>query len=258
MIISNTQQLERYLEIGKISTEILFQLHQTVEVGVTPLEIDALADKLAAKHQVVPNFKGVGPKNNPYQHPTCIAVNDTVVHGIPNDRPFQDGDIVKVDFGITKNELHTDHCFTVGVGNLTAADERLIKVSRDAIQAAAKKAITGNKVGDLGFTIQSQANQAGFNVAKEFVGHGIGQTMHDSPQIPAYGSPGTGLPLRKGMVLCVEAQILAGEDEVYIADDGWSVKTEDGKKAAMFEYMVIVDERRPKIITPTWDWPIRV
>ena len=258
MIIKNDAELKQYQQLARISTNILEQLRRAVKIGVTPLVIDALADKLSKKYKVKPNFKGVGPKNNQYQHATCIAVNDTVVHGIPDDRPFEDGDVVKVDFGIEKDGLQTDHCFTVGVGNLSAADEHLIKTAKKAIQTAAKKAIVGSRVGDLGFIIQSIANQNGCTVAKEFVGHGIGHTMHDEPQIPAYGNKGKGQELKKGMVLCVEAQILAGEDDIYFADDGWTVKTCDGSKAAMFEYMVVVQADKPIFLTPTLNWPIRV
>ncbi len=256
MIIRSQKQLKKYQEAAKISTEILNELRQAVKIGATPLEVDRLADKLADQHNARPNFKGVGPAGNKYKHATCISVNDTVVHGIPDHRMFEEGDLVKVDFGIEKNNLHTDHCFTVGLGALDAEDERLIEAGKEAVQAAVYKAVAGNYTGDLGFTMQSIVNQAGFSVAKEFVGHGIGATMHDQPQIPAYGKPGRGYELEEGMVLCIEAQVLAGEDDVYFTDDGWTVKTRDGEKAVMFEYMVVVGPEKPVILTPTLNWPI--
>ncbi|MBD3250143.1 MAG: type I methionyl aminopeptidase [Candidatus Pacebacteria bacterium] len=256
MIIENDQQLAAYQEAGKISTEILDQLRQAVKAGATGLELDQLADKLCAKHQVRPNFKGVGAPANPYQHATCVSVNDTVVHGIPDDRPFEPGDVVKVDFGIEYQGLNTDHCFTVGVGKLKPSDHNLVSTAKKAIEKAASQAVAGNRTGDLGFIIQSTANRAGLTVAKEFVGHGIGSSLHDEPQIPGLGQPNTGQVLKKGMVLCVEAQILAGKDEVYIESDGWTVKTMDGKNAAMFEYMVVVGQKKPIYLTPTQDWGI--
>jgi methionyl aminopeptidase len=132
-----------------------------------------------------------------------------------------------------------------------------MKVARKAIQEAAKKAVVGNKVGDLGYTMQSIVEEAGFSVAKEFVGHGIGRGLHDEPQIPAWGIRNSGRYLEEGMVLCVEAQVMASRsDRLYIDDDGWTVKSDDGAKAAMFEYMVVVKKGKPIFLTPTMDWPL--
>ncbi len=256
MIIKNTQQLKKYQEAGKLSAKILGQLRQAVKKGVTPLEVDQLADELCAQHQVKPCFKGVGPRDNAYKYATCIAVNDTVVHGIPDDRPFEDGDVVKVDFGINYQGLNTDHCFTVGVGEVSAEDVNLIKTAKKAIQKAAHKAVVGKTTGDLGHIMEKESLKQGFNVAKEFVGHGIGHSLHENPQIPAYGKPGSGSVLKRGMVLCVEAQIIAGRDDIFVERDGWTVKTVDGSKVAMFEYMVVVQPKKPLFLTPTLDWPI--
>ncbi len=256
MIIHTSQQLAQYQAVAKLSTAILAQLYDVVKPGVTPLEIDALAEKLCQKNQVIPGFKGVGPANNLYRHATCISVNDTVVHGIPNNRPFQPGDIVKVDFGIIKDGLQTDHCFTLGLAPLTKIDDNLIKVSREAVQTAVKLAVVGNTTGDLGFAMQSVIEKGGCNVAKEFIGHGIGHEMHEAPQLPAYGVKGTGRILQEGLVLCVEAQVLAGSADVVFKEDGWTVKTQDGKKAGMFEYMVVVGREKPIVLTPTLDWAV--
>lgn len=257
MIINNDYQLEQYQQACRISTQILNQLRLAIKPGVTGLEIDQLADKLCQKNQVKPNFKGQGLPDNPYRHATCVSVNEVVVHGIPDDRPFQPGDVIKVDFGIEYQGLNTDHCFTVGLEPLNFEQRRLVTVTQEAIEASARKAIAGNRIGDLSHAIQSRVEAAGFSVAKEFVGHGIGHTMHDSPQIPAFGQPGTGVELRPGMVLCVEAQVLEGDDCVYIDQaDGWTVKTCDGGKAAMFEYMVLVGKRQAEFLTPTTHWPL--
>lgn len=256
MIIKNKQQLQKYQAVAQLSTKILQQLHQAIKVGVTPLQIDELAEKLCLEHQVQPSFKGVGPVNNAYQYATCIAVNDMVVHGIPNSRPFKAGDVISVDFGLIKDGLQTDHCFTLGLAPLKAEDERLIKVSREAVLAGVKQAVTGHTTGDVGFAIQNIVEQAGFNVAKEFIGHGIGKQMHDEPELPAYGRQGWGEALKEGMVLCVEAQVLVGSDRVIFNKDGWTVKTADGNNSAMFEYMVVVGANQPKILTQTMGWEV--
>jgi len=258
MIISSTKQLNQYREAAKLSMEILWQLHQKVAEGVTPLEIDELADQLCHQHNVKPNFKGVGHKNNPYRHATCIAVNDTVVHGIPQAISLMAGDLVKVDFGLEYQGLNTDHCFTVGVGKLAANDQKLLITGRQAVLTAAQSAITGKHTGDLGHLMESIAGKQGFSVTEQYVGHGIGRTLHEEPQIPAWGEAGKGSVLQKGMVLCVEAQVLAGDNEVYVTNDGWSVRTADGGNAVMFEFMVIVDKPQPEFLTPTMNWPLLV
>ncbi len=257
MFVRTPSDLAKYQRIADVSTEILGQLRESVRIGVTPLAIDELAFELCAKNGGKPNFVGVGSKNNLYTHATCISVNDTILHGIPDEVPLQHGDIIKVDFGFNYQGLNTDHCFTVAVGGfLNEADEKLVKTARKAIQSAAKLAIAGRRVGDLGYAMASTAWDSGFDVVKEFVGHGIGATLHDEPQIPAYGKKGKGEVLQEGMVICVEAQIVAGSDEIYQLEDGWTIKTVDGGKAAMFEYMVVVGKRQPTFLTKTWDWPV--
>ncbi len=257
MIISSDHQLEKYKEIGKKSADILWQLWQATVEGATPTAIDKLAERLCQKNGVIPAFKGVGSKKNPYRYVTCIGVNDGVVHGIPTDIPLEKGDIVKVDFGIIDEGFYTDHCFTKSIGEPSEEDLRLMKVARRSVQEAARKAIVGNRVGDLGYTMQSVAEKAGFSTVKEYVGHGIGFTMHDEPQIPAWGQIRKGLTLRRGEVLCIEAQVIASEDDgVYMEEDGWTIKSTSGAKAAMFEYMVVVQEHKPVFLTPTLDWPL--
>ncbi|HPS40761.1 MAG TPA: type I methionyl aminopeptidase [Candidatus Woesebacteria bacterium] len=257
MIINSDHQLLKYQQIGKKSTDILWQLWQAAVEGITPIEIDQLAAKLCQKNAVLPAFKGVGSKKNPYRYVTCIGINDVVVHGIPSETPLQKGDLVKVDFGIIEDGFYTDHCFTKAIGQPSEADLRLMKVARRSVQEAARKAIVGNQIGDLGFTMQTVAEKAGFSTVKEFVGHGIGLTMHDDPQIPAWGKVRKGLTLKRGQVLCVEAQIIASRDDsVYMEDDGWTIRSNSGAKAAMFEYMVVVQERRPIFLTPTLEWPL--
>lgn len=256
MIIEDEKTLALYKQAGKLSSQILGQLRQAIKVGVTPAEIEELAQDLCAKHKVKASFMGVGPKNNQYQYATCISVNDTVLHGIPNDQAFKDGDLVKVDFGIIYQGLHTDHCFTVGVGEVSNEDLRLLKVSRAAVQKAAFKAVAGNRVGDLSNMMFKTAVKGNFDTVKEYVGHGIGYTLHDDPQIPSFGKAHSGPVLQEGMVLCVECQVLAGSDEIYTADDGWTIKTADGAKSAMFEYMVVVGKKKALFLTPTLDWPL--
>jgi len=257
MILKTLADIKKYEEVTKLSTGILWQLHQKTAEGVTPLEIDKLADQLCKENGVRPNFKGVGGPRNPYKYSTCIAVNDTVVHGIPQDKPLEKGDLVKVDFGIEKDGLNTDHCFTVVIGDyLSKEDERLMKTSRKAVLKAAQTAMVGKTTGDLGYIMESMVEAEGFSVAEQYVGHGIGRTLHDEPQIPAWGTPGKGQKLKEGMVICVEAQVIAGSNDLYTDNDGWSVKTRDQSNSVMFEYMVVVGKKSANILTKTMDWPL--
>jgi len=257
MTIQSASELKRYQQAADKSMKILKKLFDATVEGAKPLQIDHLADRECQKMGVVPCFKGVGPKKNKYRWATCISVNDTVVHGIPDNQPLKKGDLVKVDFGINDNSWFTDHCFTKSIGKPSPEDERLMTVARKAISAAADLAVVGNKVGDLGAKMQSIIEASGFSVVKEFVGHSIGHGLHDAPQVPAYGRNNTGASLTEGMVLCVEAQALASNsDQVYIEDNGWTVKTTDGSKAAMFEYMVIVGKKEAKYLTDTRHWPL--
>lgn len=257
MIIRSQEELKRYQQAADKSMKILKKLFDATVVGITPLEIDALADQECLKMGVIPCFKGVGPKNNKYRWATCISVNDTVLHGIPENKPLKKGDLVKVDFGINDDSWITDHCFSKSVGKPKPAEYRLLTVARKAIIAGANLAIVGKKTGDIGAKIQEVVEGAGFSVVKEFVGHGVGHSLHDAPQLPAYGQRGTGFTLKEGMVLCVEAQVLGSKsDRVYVDDNAWTVKTVDGSKSAMFEYMVLVAKKEAIFLTDTRHWPL--
>jgi len=257
MTIRSPQELKRYQQAADKSTKILKTLFDATKAGVTPREIDHLADQECQKIGVIPCFKGVGPKNNKYHWATCISVNDTVVHGIPEDQVLKKGDLVKVDFGINDDSWFTDHCFTKSIGQPSPEDQRLMTVSRKAIIAGANLALVGKRTGDIGAKIQAIIEASGFSVVKEFVGHGIGHDMHDVPQIPAHGRAGTGTILKEGMVLCVEAQALASKsDQIYVEENGWTIKTAGGSKAAMFEYMVVVGKKQAIFLTDTRDWPL--
>lgn len=254
MTITNPHVFKLYQQAGELSTEILGRLKDAVKPRVLPIEIDRLAESLCRRYRVRPAFKGVNP-GNPYQYSTCISVNEVVVHGVPSrQQKIQVGDVVKVDFGLVYQGLYTDHCFTVAVGKFTPQTKKLIVTAREAVLAAVPLAAAGNYTGDLGRAMEAVAQSSGFKVLKQYTGHGIGRSLHDPPSIPAFGEPGSGTRLEKNMVLCLEAQVVSGSDAVVIDDDGWSVKTKDGRPAAMFEYMVVVGEKQPSILTETRDW----
>ncbi len=258
MIIKSSSELQTYKQATKISTQILRELYQAIKPGILPIEIDQLAGKLCKENGVQPSFKGVVNGNLIYKHNSCISVNDEILHGIPNaQRKIQEGDLVKVDFGIIHQGLFTDHCFTVGVGEISEQEKQLLKIGREAVLNAVKLAKPGNYTGDLGHAMHTAAFRAGFDTLKQYIGHGIGRSLHEYPEIPAYGQAGSGSELRKNMIVCIECQVVPGSDQVYIEDNGWTVKTTDGNKGVMFEYMVRVD-KKPEILTTTQDWSLIV
>ncbi len=251
MIISKPKEEKILREASEISMRILQKLGESIKEGVTSLDIDRKAGVLCREYNVKAAFKKVSG----YNYNTCISVNDVAVHGVPNDIPFKKGDLVSIDFGIVYKGMYTDHCWTWSIGKPDENREKLLKVGRAAVENAVQKAVTGNRTGDLGFEMEKEANVNGFNILEMFVGHGIGKTLHDEPEILAYGEKGTGELLVDGMVICVECQVVddIGSD-VRIDEDGWSAKTMNGGNSVMFEYMVIVRKDSPIILTNSLNW----
>lgn len=258
MIVKSAAKLATYKKATQISTKILAKLREAIKPGIYPIELDKLAGKLCKRYEVKSSFKGVVNGNLTYGFNSCISINDEILHGIPNhQRKIQVGDLVKIDFGIIHQDFYTDHCFTVGVGRVSTEDQKLLEVGREAVLKAVKLAKPGNRAGDLGQAMHSTAYQAGFETLKQYVGHGIGRSLHENPEIPAFGQENSGTELKKNMIICVECQVVAGSDQVYVENNGWTVKTTDGNKGVMFEYMVRVDQK-PEILTQTQNWPLTV
>ena len=259
MIIKNKKELKKYKEVCDLSIEILGRIKDFTKIGLTTLEIEIYAEKLCKEYNVKPAFQGVKVGKNPdYKFTTCISINDTVVHGVPGQEKIKEGDIVKVDFGIIKNGYYTDHCFTVGMQPMSEKDKKFIIESRNAIAKGVNEAIVGNTIGDIGYAIESHAKMHNLSVVKEFVGHSIGKSLHDLPDIPGYGTKGYGESLKKGLVICIEAQIIDGSPEIYTCQDCWTIKTQSRDKACMFEYIVMVDNKKPRILTNTLNWELFV
>lgn len=250
MIIKNPKDELMLREAADISVNILKELGENIKEGVTPLQLDNLAGVLCKEYGVKPDFKAV----DDYKYNTCISVNDVAVHGIPKDIPLKKGDLVSIDFGIEYKGYCTDHCWTWSVGKPSIKNQKLIDAGRAAVENAVERAIVGNYTGDLGYEMEHEAKANGFNILKIYVGHGIGRSMHEAPDIPAYGKKHTGDLLVDGMVICVECQVVDDNGKVYIDDDGWSAHTMNSGNSVMFEYMVIVRHNKPTILTNTLNW----
>jgi methionyl aminopeptidase len=250
MILNNARDEKQLREASEISTNILRRLGEEIKAGTTPLAIDRLAGFLCKEYNVQPAFKRV----EGYNYNTCISINDVAVHGIPDERPLQIGDLVSIDFGIIKKNMYTDHCWTWSLDKPSRENEKLLKAGREAVENCIPLAIVGNHTGDLGYEMERVAKGNGFNVMRMFVGHGIGKSLHDSPDVPAFGKRGKGTLLVDGMTICIECQVVDDSGDVVIDNDGWSARTRNGGNSVMFEYMVIVRKDNPDILTDTLSW----
>lgn len=226
--------------------EILLTLKEEVKPGKSTYEFEERALELCEKKGVKPAFKGY----RGYPYALCISVNEEIVHGMPRkDKILREGDIVSFDFGVIYEGYYGDAALSVGVGKISELAERLLKTTEEALNLAIEKARIGNKIGDISFAIQSRVEREGFNVIRDFVGHGIGRSLHEPPEVPNYGRPGRGPKLEAGMVLAIEPMVSAGSWEVEILEDGWTAVTKDRSLACHFEHSIAITSSGPKILS---------
>lgn len=232
-------------EAGKILAGILEGLKRSLKTGMTTGEIDALAEDMIQKNRVVAAFKGY----HGYPACACVSINEEVVHGIPGRRIIKDGDIVGIDMGIIYRNYYSDMAMTFGAGDLDATTQKLLDVTRQALQRGIDQARPGNRLGDISSAVQTYVESKGFSIVRDFVGHGIGTQLHEDPEIPNYGRPHQGPVLQPGMVLAIEPMVNVGTWKTRILEDGWTAVTFDGKPSAHFEHTVAITEAGPEILT---------
>jgi methionyl aminopeptidase len=245
VILKLPDEIERLRTSNGIVAEILTELRERVKPGVTTRELDRLSEALSRKSRVVPAFKGY----HGYPFALCTSVNCEVVHGMPSDLPLVSGDILSLDFGVIYKGYYGDSAITVPVGTVSVTAQRLIKVTEEGLYDGIEQALTGNRLGDISSAVQRRVEVDGFSVVRDFVGHGIGRSMHEDPQIPNYGVRGRGIQLRPGMVLAIEPMVNEGSYRVKVLSDGWTVITEDGGLSAHFEHSVAITENGPEILS---------
>jgi methionyl aminopeptidase len=256
ILVKSRDEIVRLRAACRVVAEVLAELGAAVAPGVTTLELDQLAEAGARRRGAEPAFKGY----HGYPASLCASVNEEVVHGIPSaNRVLRQGDLVGLDFGVVLDGLYGDAAITVAVGEVSEEASRLLAATRAALAAAIDQARPDRRVGDLGAAVQRCVEPRGFSVVRDFVGHGIGRRLHEPPQIPNFGIPGTGPRLRAGMALAIEPMVNAGGCEVDTLQDGWTAVTMDGRLSAHFEHTVLVTENQPEILTlpigPPFDPP---
>jgi methionyl aminopeptidase len=225
--------------------EVLALLREKTVPGVTTLELDQIAEQQCRRLKVKPAFKGYGG----FPYTICASPNDRVVHGFPNDVPLLDGDIISIDFGLIANGFYGDSAFTLPVGQVSAAAQKLLDITEAALADGIAAAVSQGRLSDISHAVQYRAEQHGYGVVRDFVGHGIGRSLHEDPQIPNFGPAGQGPKLKPGMTLAVEPMINAGTPLVRLLDDGWTAVTQDGSLSAHFEHTIAITENGPEILT---------
>ena len=246
--IKRAEEIARMRHAGLILVDVLEAFERELRPGVTTGELDELAEGIIRGAGAIPSFKGYG-SNPPFPGSICASLNDEVVHGIPSRRRrIAEGDLVSLDVGCIWEGWHADCARTFSVGEPPPDVAQLIDATRRGMEAGIAAAVPGNRLGDVGAAIEAVANERGYGIVRPFVGHGIGQSMHEDPQVANYGRPGTGMRIEAGMCFAIEPMFNLGGDEVYVEDDGWTVRTADGALSAHFENTIAVQPSGPPAI----------
>ena len=251
--IKSSREIELMKEACKITALAHKAIEEAIRPGISTLELDRIAERVIRENGGIPAQKGYpGPDKNTPAFPAsiCASVNDEVIHGIPSSRVIlKEGDVISIDMVVYKDGFNGDAARTYIVGKGSKEDERLLEVTKQAFFEGIKYAKKGNRVGDISHAIGEFVEKNGFNVVKEFQGHGIGRSMHEDPGIPNYGKAGRGPRLEPGMTLAIEPMVMAGKDAILELDDGWTIVTEDGSTAAHYENTILITEKEPEVLT---------
>jgi len=245
IILKSREEIEKIRKSNRIAAQVLEKLREMIAPGVTTADLDRVAEEMSLKNSAKPAFKGY----RGYPASLCTSINSEVVHGIPSARELREGDIVSLDFGILFDGYYGDSALTVPVKEVSPEAMRLIRVTRESLYRGIEEARAGNRLGDISAAVQEHVEAAGFSVVRDYVGHGIGKSLHEDPQIPNYGTRGRGIALKKGMVLAIEPMVNEGSYGVRVTGDGWTVVTEDGKLSAHFEHTIAISDDGPEILS---------
>lgn len=238
-------EVEKIRSSSLLVSKTLAELASIIKPGVSPLDLDARAEEFIMDNQAIPGFKGY----KGFPATICASKNNEIVHGIPNHVPLVDGDIISIDCGVLKDGFYGDSAYTFTVGNITEEIEELLFTTKRCLNEGINNAINGKRIGDIGSNIQKMANDKGYGIVKELVGHGIGKKLHEEPNVPNYGKAGSGTKLSEGLVIAIEPMLNIGSGEICTADDGWTIVTKDGSLSAHFEHTIAIGVDEPDILS---------
>lgn len=247
--LKTPEEIQLIRESALLVSKTLGVIAPYVKPGNTPKQLDKLAEEYIRDNGGIPGFKGY----HGYPATLCVSVNEVVVHGIPNNVPFKEGDIVSVDCGVIKNGYWGDHAFTFTIEPVPSEVKKLVQVTYECLVLGIQQAIAGNRIGDIGFAIQQHAEKNGFSVVRSLVGHGLGKDLHEEPEVPNFGRQGNGHLIKNGMVIAIEPMINMGKYKVHQLKDGWTIVTADRKPSAHFEHNVAILDGKPEVLS-TFDY----
>ncbi len=245
LYLKTDEEIELLRDSNMLVSRTLAEMAALIKPGVTTLYLDGIAETFILDNGATPAFKGYGG----FPNTLCTSVNDAVVHGIPSDYALKDGDIISIDCGVILDGWYGDGAFTFAVGEIKEEVRRLLDFTRASLEEGVTRAVAGNRLGDISWAVQSKAESGGYSVVRELVGHGLGTKLHEPPEVPNYGKKGTGAKMEKGLVICIEPMINLGRKETMQMDDGWTIKTVDGKPSAHFEYAVAINKGKADVLT---------
>lgn len=250
--LKTEEEIELLRKANQLVSATLAEIAKIVKPGVTTRELDTLAEQFIRDHGAVPTFKGYPasfPDTPPFPASLCTSVNECVIHGLPDDQPLQDGDIVSVDCGTLLNGFCGDSAYTFCIGEVDETTKHLLRTTKESLYRGIAAALPGRRIGDIGHAVQQHCESAGLGVVREFVGHGIGREMHEEPSVPNYGRPGTGKQLKNGLCIAIEPMITLGSPEIGLLPDKWSIITRDRSRAAHFEHTIAIHNGKPEILS---------
>jgi methionyl aminopeptidase len=246
MILKTNEHVEMMRQSALLVSKTLSEVANLLKPGITTLSIDQMIGTFVRDHKAIPSF--LNYKAYPFN--SCISVNDVVVHGLPGKNELKEGDIISIDIGVILNDWHGDHAYTFAIGDPGNEVMKLISVTKESLYKGIEKSVAGNRVGDIAYAIQEHTEKKhGYGVVRELVGHGLGQSLHEDPQVPNYGKRGSGPKLKEGLVLAIEPMINLGKKDVYTEEDGWTVRTKDGKPSVHFEHDVCIRKGKADILS---------
>jgi methionyl aminopeptidase len=245
IIYKSVEEIELIRESSLLVSKTLGEIAKVVRPGLQTIELNKLAETYIRDHGGVPAFLNY----HGFPYSLCISINDQIVHGFPGKRELKDGDLLSVDCGVVLNKFIGDSAYTFAIGEVSDTVQKLMRVTMECLDLGVSKAVVGARVGDIGYAVQEHAERNGFGVVKELVGHGVGRSLHEKPEVPNYGKRGSGVKLEEGMVIAIEPMINAGKARVRFWDDGWTVSTADGKPSCHYEHTVAVKKGQPDILS---------
>ncbi|WP_353092838.1 type I methionyl aminopeptidase [Tissierella praeacuta] len=245
IILKTSEEIQKMKKAGELLANVHKEIAKIIKPGISTMEIDRFVEEYLKEHNAYPEQKGY----HGYPYATCASVNDEICHGYPRKEPLKEGDIVTIDMVVNINGWLADSAWSYAVGNISDEARKLLDITKESLYKGIEKAIIGNRLGDIGYAVQSFAESNGYSVVRDFVGHGIGKEMHEDPQVPHYGIPGRGQRLVEGMVITIEPMINIGTYRMKIDDNEWTARTVDGKLSAQYEHTIAITKDGPVILT---------